>query len=66
MIQEWYYKGDADITIGEVHISNRARIILIILVISTVIVGGLGIYFRNYIYDYLVNPSIQLAERDIS
>ena len=65
MIQEWYYKGDADITIGEVHISNRARIILIILVISMVIVGGLGIYFRNYIYDYLVNPSIQLAERDI-
>lgn len=65
MIQEWYYKGDADITIGEVHISNRARIILIILVISMVIVGGLGIYFRNYIYDYLVNPSIQLAEKDI-
>jgi len=62
---EWNYAGDADITIGEVHISKTSKILLILLIIGLVILGGLAIYFRAYIYDYIANPSIILTDKEI-
>ena len=64
-IVEWYYDGEADITIGETEISKTAKILLIALVIVLVILAGLGIYFRSYVYDYIVNPQPILKENEI-
>jgi hypothetical protein len=62
---EWHYKGDADITIGEVKISKTAKIILIILIIAICAITGLAIYFRHYIYDFIANPQIILATNNV-
>lgn len=62
----WNYNGDADITLGEVKISKTAKIILIILLVILVICGGLSIYFRNYIYDFIANPQVVLSQSEIN
>ena len=61
-MMEWNYAHDADITIGEVHLSNTAKIILILLIIFLLAGGGLAIYFRSYIYDYIADPEIILID----
>ncbi len=66
MIQEWNYAHDADLTIGETHVSKTAKIILICLITALVILTGLAIYFRAYIYDYIVNPSVELTSKSIN
>lgn len=58
---EWNYAHEADITIGEVHISKVAKILLICLCVILAIGIGVTIYFRKYITDYIANPSIQLS-----
>lgn len=63
---EWNYAHDADITIGEVHISKTAKILLICLIVFLVIVTGVAIYFRAYIYDYIANPTIILTEKEVN
>ena len=63
---EWNYAGEADITIGEVHISKTSKIILILLIIGIIAICGLAIYFRAYIYDYIANPSIVLTEKEVN
>lgn len=62
---EWHYSGEADITIGEVHISKTAKIILICLIIAIIAIIGLGIYFRHYIYDFIANPEILLSSDEV-
>lgn len=59
-IQEWNYAHDADITFGEVHTSKAPKIILIVIVAFIVIACTLSIIFRNYIFDYIVNPQLEL------
>ena len=66
MIQEWNYAHDADLTIGETHVSKTAKILLISLIVVLIILSGLAIYFRAYIYDYIVNPSVELSESSIN
>ena len=63
---EWNYAHDADITIGEVHISKTAKILLILLIIGLIILAGVAIYFREYIHDYIANPSIVLREKEVN
>lgn len=65
MIQEWNYAHDADLTIGETHVSKTAKILLICLLVGLFILSILAIYFRAYIYDFIVNPSIELSESSI-
>ena len=60
-VVEWHYAHDADISLGEVHISKVAKIILISLCCLLVVGIGLTIYFRNYIIDSIANPRIQLT-----
>ena len=62
---EWNYAPDADITIGEQHISKTAKIILICLIIAIIVATGLGIYFRNYIYDFIADPQLILSENEV-
>ena len=66
MIQEWNYAHDADLTIGETHVSKTAKILLISLIVGLIILSGLAIYFRAYIYDYIVNPSVELSDSSIN
>lgn len=62
---EWNYKHDADITIGEEHAGKTTKIILICVFIAIAIIVGLGIYFRDYIYDLIANPEILLSDNEI-
>ena len=63
---EWNYKHDADITIGEEHAGKTTKIILICVFIAIAIIVGLGIYFKDYIYDLIANPEILLTGNDIT
>ena len=65
MIMEWHYAHDADITIGEKHISHTARVLLITLVCMLCTVGGVAVYFRNYIYDYIADPDLILTNDSV-
>ena len=58
---EWHYAHDADITIGEKHISHTARGLLIALLCMLCTVGGVAFYYRGYIYDYIADPNIILT-----
>ena len=60
-IQEWYYAHEADITFGEVHVSKVPKIILAV-VLSSLVAGGICAYAsKDYIYDYSVNPQLELV-----
>ena len=63
---EWNYEGDADITLGEEHISNTAKIILISLCAVIVCCIGVLIYMRHSIIDFISNPDIQLTTSEIN
>ena len=63
---EWNYEGDADITLGEEHISNTAKIILISLCVVIVCCIGVLIYMRHSIIDFISNPDIQLTSSEIN
>lgn len=65
MIMEWHYAHDADITIGEKHISHTARGLLIALLCMLCTVGGVAVYFRNYIYDYIADPDLILTNDSV-
>lgn len=65
-IVEWNYEGDADITLGEEHISNTAKIILISLCVVIVCCIGVLIYMRHSIIDFISNPDMQLASSEIN
>lgn len=62
---EWHYAHDADITIGEKHISHTARGLLIALLCMLCTVGGVAVYFRNYIYDYIADPDLILTNDSV-
>jgi len=61
-VVKWEGGGNsADITFGDATIvkSNKVpKVLLITLIISIVLILGAGIYFREYIYDIVVNPAI--------
>lgn len=61
MIMEWHYAHDADITIGEKHISQTAKVLLITLLSILAVTGGVAFYYRGYIYDYIADPNIILV-----
>lgn len=61
----WYYAHDADITIGEKKVSKAAKVALIALILALCALVVLGIYFRTYIYDYIVNPTINLNTSEV-
>ena len=65
-IVEWNYEGDADITLGEEHISNTAKIILISLCVVIVCCIVVLIYMRHSIIDFISNPDIQLTSSEIN
>lgn len=65
MIMEWHYAHDADITIGEKHISHTARVLLITLVCMLCTIGGVAFYFRYYIYDYIADPDLILTNDSV-
>ena len=65
-VETWYYKHDADITFGEVHVSKMPKIILaftlIFLLVGTIFV----LLFKNLIYDYFKNPQLQFDMDKVS
>lgn len=63
---KWYYINDADITIGETPQSKAAKLILIILLYSIVILSILSYFFKDYVYDYIVNPGLTIPSNEIT
>ena len=62
----WQSDRKADITLGEVKISNVAKIILSILVVSLVIGTILVIVNRKYVYDAIANPKVLLNAKEVT
>ena len=61
-IVEWHYAHDADITLGELHVSKTAKILLISLICVLLVAIGLGIYFRFDPNDYISKNSEYLQD----
>ena len=62
----WNYEGEADITIGEIHISNIAKIILIILIAVLIGLGILGFINREKVVDYIAKPKVILTKNEVN
>lgn len=65
-VKYWQSDRKADITLGEVKISNVAKIILSILVVSLVIGTILVIVNRKYVYDAIANPKVLLNTKEVT
>ncbi len=64
--QYWQSDRKADITLGEVKISNVAKIILLILVISLVAGTVLIALNRKFVYDAIANPKVLLNTKEVT
>lgn len=58
-MEKWYYKGEADITIGE-YIDNRPKYVLYIIIGLLGVLSVFAFVYRVHIYDFFVNPQIVL------
>ena len=65
-VKYWQSDRKADITLGEVKISNVAKIILSILVVSLIIGTILVIVNRKYVYDAIANPKVLLNTKEVT
>lgn len=63
---KWHYKGEADITLGEVHVSPLPKILTALIIFAVVAVGTTGFIFRYYLYDLFVNPHIVLTTDSVN
>ena len=59
-IQEWYYKGRANASFGAKVNSPLPTIIAVFTTLVLVAIGGAAFILRDYIYDIMNNPQIQL------
>lgn len=59
-VMKWNYKGKADIIYGEVKASPMPKIILVIIFSAGILAGISCFLLRNYIYDLIFNPHIEL------
>ena len=64
--QYWQSDRKADITLGEVKISNVAKIILFILIISLVVGTILIALNRKFVYDAIANPKVLLNTKEVT
>lgn len=65
-MKKWYYYKRADITIGEKQIKNYALYVLLILIFAISGIGLIGYQYRVELYDYVVNPSIVLTQKEVT
>lgn len=65
-VKYWQSNRKADITLGEVKISNTAKIILFILLISLVISTIAIILNRQFVYDAIANPKVLLNTKEVT
>lgn len=61
----WEYAHDADLTIGETKLSNKAKIALIIVLLLITALSVVGYIYRYYILDYFQEPQTLLKENEI-
>lgn len=61
----WNYKGEADITLGEIHASPLPKILTAFIVLAVIVIGIIGFIKRDFIYDKLNNPHIVLIKDNI-
>ena len=64
--QYWQSDRKADITLGEVKISNVAKIILFVLIISLVAGTILIALNRKFVYDAIANPKVLLNTKEVT
>lgn len=57
---KWRYKGQADIIYGEVKPSPVPKIMFVIIISIVVLSSISGFLLRNYIYDLVFNPHVEL------
>lgn len=62
----WNYKGEADITLGEVHASPLPKILTALIVLAVIVVGILAFIQRDFIYDTFTNPHIVLTQESVN
>ena len=65
-MERWYYSKKADITIGEKQIKNYALYVLLILIFALSGIGLIGYQYKTELYDYIVNPSIVLTQKEVT
>lgn len=65
-LQYWQSDRKADITLGEVKISNVAKIILFVLIISLVVGTILIALNRKFVYDAIANPKVLLNTKEVT
>ena len=63
---KWHYKGEADITLGEVHVSPLPKILTALIIFAVIAVGTTGFIFRYNLYDLFVNPRIVLTTDSVN
>lgn len=61
-IVEWNYGGKADLTIGEIKLSNKAKIALIILLVILISGSILAFLNKEIVYDFVAKPEVILTE----
>ena len=65
MTPTWEYKYDADLTIGEKKLSNKAKIALIIILLILLTASIVGYIYRYHILDYFTEPQIMLSTNEV-
>lgn len=65
-VMKWHYKGEADITLGEIYISPLPKILAIIIISMVSLISIAGYVYRYFIYDFIINPHIVLLSNEIN
>ena len=53
-VMKWHYKGEADITLGEIYISPLPKILAIIIISMVSLISIAGYVYRYFIYDFII------------
>ena len=61
-VVEWNYGGKADLTIGEIKLSNKAKIALIILLVILISGSILAFLNKEIVYDFVAKPEVILTQ----
>ena len=59
-VMKWKYKGKPDIVFGEIKESKAPKIILFSIIGLIAVACMTGFLLRNYLYDVIFNPHIEL------
>lgn len=65
-IQEWNYRGNADIAFGDIKINPLPKLIAIFTFLGVTTITVLAIVFRQSLSDLIMNPQVILADSTVN